>query len=136
MKYLGIDYGTKRVGLATAETGGMAFPHSVIQNVPTLIADVLAICTKSSIGTIVIGNSLDNKNMPNAIMKKVIPFAEELKKHSGLPVVFMNETFSSREATHLQGDNNMNDASAAAIVLQSYLDKTYPRSIHEEDNDE
>ena len=124
MKYLGIDFGTKRVGLATAEDGGMAFPLRVIQNTRTLIVDIAALCAKEGIGTVVIGKSQNNKNEPNPLMKKITPFAEELKTQTGLPVVFMNETFSSREAMHIQGDNDMNDASAATIVLQSYLDLT------------
>jgi hypothetical protein len=41
---------------------------------------------------------------------------------------------SSREAMHLQGDNDMNDASAAAIVLQSYLDRFHPGKVPEEEN--
>ncbi len=135
MKYLGIDYGTKRVGLATAEDGGMAFPLRVIPHRPTLVLDVADICIKEKIGTIVMGNSLNNKNEPNLLMKKITPFAEELKSVTGLPIAFMNEAFSSREAMHLQGDNSENDASAAAIVLQSYLDKVHPKQ-HEEFSDE
>lgn len=136
MKYLGIDYGTKRVGLATAPEGGtMAFPLRVIQNTSALVNDIAEICAKVGIGTIVIGNSLNNQNEPNALMKKISPFADELKSKTGLPVEFMNEMYSSREATHLQGDNAMNDASAAAIVLQSYLDKIHPPQKETEDDE-
>lgn len=127
MKYLGIDYGTKRVGLATAPDGGtMAFPLRVIPATKNLIDDVVALCMTEKIDTIVIGESMNFQNQHNAIMKKITPFAEELKTRTGIPVVFMNEALSSREAMHLQGDNSENDASAAAIVLQSYLDRIYP----------
>ncbi|KKU79745.1 MAG: hypothetical protein UY04_C0003G0027 [Parcubacteria group bacterium GW2011_GWA2_47_7] len=127
MKYLGIDYGTKRVGLAVVPEGGtMAFPLYVIVNSSSLVDDIVAICAKERVSTIVIGNSLNNSNEPNPLMKKVIPFADALKDKTGLPIEFMNEAFSSREAMHLQGDNAMNDASAAAIVLQSYLDSIQP----------
>ena len=136
MRYLGIDYGTKRIGLATAEDGGMAFPLRVIPNRPTLVLDVADICIKEGIGTIVMGNSLNFQNQPNALMKKINPFVEELKKATGLPVEFMNEALSSREAMHLQGDNAENDASAAAIVLQSYLDKVNPPREESQDDEE
>ena len=126
MKYLSIDFGTKRVGLATAETAGMAFPLRVVPHRPTLVLDVSDICIKEKIGMVVMGNSLNNKNEPNPLMKKIVLFAEELKNVTGLPVVFMNEAYSSREAMHLQGDNDQNDASAACIVLQSYLDSVNP----------
>ena len=133
MKYLGIDYGTKRVGLAVAEDGGMAFPLSVIPCTDTLVSDISAICIAKNIGTIVVGNSLNFNNEANPIMKKITPFADALRVATTLPVVFMNEALSSREAMHLQGDNSQNDASAAAIVLQSYLEKMGVGSSEEED---
>jgi RNase H-fold protein (predicted Holliday junction resolvase) len=48
----------------------------------------------------------------------------------------MPEVLSSREAMHLQGDNAQNDSSAAAIVLQSYLDKINPPRKESQDDDE
>lgn len=127
MKYLGIDYGTKRVGIATSDDEGrMAFPFRVIPNVRTLVDDVAAICAAERIDTIVMGESHNFQNQPNPLMKEIVPFVEELKEHTKLPVVFMPEVLSSQEAMHLQGDNDQNDSSAAAIVLQSYLDRTNP----------
>ncbi len=123
MKYLGIDYGTKRVGIATSDDEGrMAFPFRVIPNVRTLVDDVAAICVAERIDTIVMGESHNFQNQPNPLMKEILPFVEALKEHTTLPVVFMPEVLSSQEAMHLQGDNDQNDSSAAAIVLQSYID--------------
>ena len=135
MKYLGIDYGTKRVGIATSDDGGLlAFPLRVLLNSRSLPAHIAKICRDEKVNTIVIGESLNFQNKHNQIMQEIITFTEDLKKTSGLPVVFMNEVLSSREAMHLQGDNDQNDASAAAIVLQSYLDKVNPKrdTSHEE----
>lgn len=135
MKYLGIDYGTKRVGLATSDDGGlMAFPLRVLLNSRSLPAHISKICRDEKIGTIVVGESLNFQNKHNAIMSEITIFVEEIKTQSGIPVVFMNEVLSSREAMHLQGDNDQNDASAAAIVLQSYLDRINPPrdTAHEE----
>jgi RNase H-fold protein (predicted Holliday junction resolvase) len=57
-----------------------------------------------------------------------------MEKETGLRVVLEPEVLSSREAMHIQGDNEMNDASAAAIVLQGYLDRNnIGRDV--EDND-
>jgi putative holliday junction resolvase len=132
MKYLGIDYGTKRLGLAVVPKGGtMAFPLRIIPNTLTVVEDVAAICRAGKVDAVVIGESLDFQNRPNPLMKKITPFANALTIATGLPIYFMNEALSSREATHLQGDNAMNDASAAAIVLQSYLDKIHPRTNDE-----
>lgn len=137
MKYLGIDYGTKRVGIATSDDGGqMAFPLRVLLNSRSLIAHIAKICRDEHIDTIVMGESLNFQNKHNVIMGEITPFAEELKRETGLPLVFMNEVLSSREAMHLQGDNSENDASAAAIVLQSYLDKINPPRPESQNDDE
>lgn len=135
MKYLAIDYGTKRVGLATSDDGGLlAFPLRVLLNSRSLPAHVAKICKDEKVETIVVGESLDFQNKHNPIMREIQAFADDLRNVSSLPVVFMNEVLSSREAMHLQGDNDQNDASAAAIVLQSYLDKINPPrdTSHEE----
>jgi putative Holliday junction resolvase len=137
MKYLGIDYGTKRVGIATSDDGGtMAFPLRVLLNSRSLAAHIAKICRDEHINTIVMGESLNFQNKHNAIMDKITPFVEELKAATGLPVVYMNEVLSSQEAMHLQGDNSENDASAAAIVLQSYLDKINPPRVPSSNEDE
>ena len=127
MKYLAIDYGTKRVGIATSDDeGGMAFPFRVIPNTKTLVTDIGEICRSERIGTIVVGESHNFQGKPNPLMRAITPFAEALKKETGLLLVFMNEVFSSQEAARITGDNSENDASAAALVLQSYLDRTNP----------
>lgn len=137
MKYLGIDYGTKRVGIATSDDEGrMAFPFRVIPNVRTLVDDVAAICAAERIDSIVMGESHNFQNQPNSLMKEILPFVEAIKERTLLPVVFMPEVLSSQEAMHLQGDNDQNDASAAAIVLQSYLEKINPPHKESQDDDE
>ena len=136
MKYLCIDYGTKRVGIATSDDGGtMAFPFSVIPNTKMLVRDAAKLCHSEHIDVIVVGDSLNFQNEPNAIMAEVRPFAKELGEETGLPVKFMNEVLSSQEAMRLQGDNAGNDASAAAIVLQSYLDKINPKQKEDDDSE-
>ena len=137
MKYLSIDYGTKRVGLATSDDGGvMAFPLRVLLNSRSLAAHIAKICRDERINVIVMGESLNFQNKHNSIMGEIIPFVGKLKNESGLPVVYMNEVLSSQEAMHLQGDNKENDSSAAAIVLQSYLDKINPKKADTEDEQE
>lgn len=124
MKYLAIDYGTKRVGIATSDDEGtMAFPMRVIPNNGKLIKEIEAICRKERVGTIIVGESHNFQNKPNPIMRDIMPFADKLKRVTALPVEFMTEVFSSQEAARITGTNRTNDASAAAIVLQSYLDK-------------
>ncbi|MDO8520541.1 MAG: Holliday junction resolvase RuvX [bacterium] len=124
MKYLAIDYGTKRVGIATSDDEGrMAFPLRVIPNGKKLTEVVAAICRDEHVGTIIVGESHDFQNKPNPVMRRIALFAEELRRKTGLPVKFMTEVYSSQEAARMTGTNTTNDASAAAIVLQSYLDR-------------
>lgn len=113
----------------------MAFPFRVIENSSNLIQEVSVICRDERIEAIVVGESLNFQNQPNSIMEKIRPFALALEKETGLPLHFMNEILSSREAMHIQGDNKHNDASAAAIILQSYLNKWNPPEEGEHDGE-
>ena len=111
MKYLAIDYGTKRVGIATSDDGGsMAFPLRVIVNSKNLVRDIGVICRGERIGKIIVGESHNFQNKPNPIMRAITPFVEELKKEIGLPVELMTEVFSSQEAARITGANDRNEA--------------------------
>lgn len=124
MKYIGIDFGSKRVGLAMSDDmGHMAFPYLVIQNDHNLLKNILEIIHKEKIGSVVIGDSTDFKGNKNEIMKKVEKFLETLKKETKIPIYLEPEFMTSVQASHLQGKNEMNDASAATLILQSYLDR-------------
>jgi len=124
MKFLGIDYGAKRVGIALGDSnGGMAFPRTVLPNNKKLISVIKELCDKEHIAEIILGESLDYKMKPNVIMEKITPFKKELEDAIGLPVHFEREFMTSAAAEHLQGRGGMIDASAAALILQSYLDK-------------
>jgi len=123
MKYLGIDYGLKRLGLAVLDDAhGFAFPLTVLDNADDLIGKISKICQENGIGEIVVGESKNFKQEQNEIMKQVNPFVEKLKEGLGLPVHLHPEFLTSMEAERLQGSNKMNDASAAALILKSYLD--------------
>jgi len=124
MKYLGIDYGTKRVGIALSDMEGLlAYPHSVIAAEKDLHKVVLGIASREQVGTIVIGESHNFSGEPNPIMKKIIIFRDALTQETPLPVVFEPEVLTSQEAKRIQGENDLHDASAAAVMLQSYLDR-------------
>ncbi|OGD67309.1 hypothetical protein A2442_00895 [Candidatus Campbellbacteria bacterium RIFOXYC2_FULL_35_25] len=141
MKYLGIDYGLKNVGIAISDEGGkMAFPKVVLDNDENLFSKIKQICEEEKVGGIVIGESLNFKGELNPIMKQIISFKEKLEKETTLPTYFQKELFTSAEAERTQGQNlrnirkgerkektvslKKNDASAAALILRSYLDAT------------
>lgn len=121
---MGIDYGGKRVGVALSdETGRFAYPYEVLQNDKSLIDNLLKGITKERVGKIVLGRSLDYKMQPNEIMAKIETFKTELEIASNLPVEFENEFMTTMEAERLQGKGDKIDASAAALILRSYIDR-------------
>lgn len=136
MRYLGIDYGTKKVGLALSdEVGSMAFPESVVPNTKDLLDVVAGLVADRDVEGIVVGESRDYKGAENPVHAPAKAFAQELGEKTGLPVSFEPEFMTSVQARSLQGDSGMIDASAAALMLQSFLDRTNKRSILDDDNE-
>lgn len=124
MKLLSIDYGAKRVGIATADSSaGMAFPKSVLPNNRDLIAEIKKLCEGERIEEIILGQSKNLNGEDNAIAGDIENFKKRLEIEIMLPVVYQPEFYTSIQASRIQGENDMIDASAAAIILQSYLDK-------------
>jgi putative holliday junction resolvase len=124
MKYLGIDFGSKRIGLAVSdENGMMAFPHAVILNSKNTLEEIEEIIKKEKIDEIVIGESNNFTGEPNKIMANIKIFAKGLEEKYKIKIHFESEFMTSQQAELIQGKNKMLDASAAAIILQSFLDR-------------
>ena len=124
MRILGIDYGTKRVGLAlTDDKGMMAFPHSVVLNDDKLLSSIEKIIAKEKVGKIVIGHSLDRKGGENAVHAQVEALMLDLTLAVGLPIELEPEQYTTQEAIRLQGRNDKTDAAAATIILNTYLSR-------------
>jgi putative Holliday junction resolvase len=124
MRYLGIDYGSKRVGLALSdESGSMAFPHAVISPTDSLARDLAALCEREAVGAIVIGHSLDRYGDPNPVHTAVETLVTDLTLETGLPVHLEPEQYTTRAAERIQGRTPQTDAAAAALILDSYLTK-------------
>jgi len=123
MKYLGIDYGEKRVGVAVSDdSGSLAFAKTVLPNDKYLLENVWRICAEEKIDEIIMGESFNFSGEPNFIMKDILNFKKEIERH-GLKVYLEPEFLTSAEAERIQGKNAKIDASAAALILKSYLDK-------------
>ena len=124
MRILGIDYGSKRVGLAMSDpSGAFAQPYSVVKNSKSLIAEIKTIILEEGVSEIVLGESKNFKGQDNTVMEKIREFKTALEKETELSVVFEPEFLSSHQAAYFQGKHDLLDASAAAIILQSYLDR-------------
>jgi len=120
--YLGLDFGLRKIGLAFSE-GITASPLAVISNAPSRMQQIKEKVT-GEITTIVIG-------IPSSIFKEQVQaLAEECKQTFNCEIVFQDESYSSKEAltTMIQSGiskkkRELDDAHAAAIILQLYLDK-------------
>ena len=123
MRILGIDYGSKRVGIAVSdEAGRFALPVIVLKNSPKLVQEISDFARKNETAEIVLGESKNYKGKPNAIMPESLNLKKDLES-AGFTVHFEPEFMTSENAERFQGKNAMLDASAAALILQSFLDK-------------
>lgn len=123
MRYMGIDYGTKRVGIALSdESGAMAFPESVIENNDSLLEKITDLIKEKEVEAVVMGESKDFKGKDNSVMTDIRDFQNKLEV-LGIEVYLEPEFLTSHQAAQIQGENAMHDASAATIILNSYLSR-------------
>ena len=119
---MGIDYGSKNVGIALTDEGGqMAFPYGVIPNDSNLQDAIENLVREKGVTEIVMGHSLGRDGEPNAIHMRVEELITDLTLSIGIPIHLQPEQYTTQEAIRLQGKNDQVDASAAAIILNSYL---------------
>ncbi len=124
MKYLGIDYGAKHVGVAVSDDEGrIAFPRAAIPNNRNLLPYIVELIKKEKIWTIIIGDTRSHGGGDNPVTKEVDAFIEMLKKTTNLPVEKVWEAGSSIEASRYAPEGKgHSDAAAAAVILQRFLD--------------
>ncbi len=140
-RFLGIDYGTKRIGLAISnENRSLAFPKEIVLNDANTLKKIGEILKKEKVGEIVIGESVDFSGKLNALSARIEVFILELQEKFNLPIHKQKEFLTSVEARRSKdGKKESNpsqshsklkqiksghiDASAAALILQRYLDK-------------
>jgi len=140
MTILGIDYGAKKVGLAISdEKKQMALPLKILLNTDNnqIFDQIKEICEKNSVEKIVVGVPVSMGNgktktfwrqvdLQNQQMKEVLNFVNWLKKYLDLSVELEDERLSTKLATGLRRDlvkKGPDDAVAAMLILQSYLDR-------------
>lgn len=123
MRYLGIDYGAKRVGLAVSDAdGAIAFPRTTIANDVKFLERLLSLIKEEKIERIVVGDTRAFSGYENPVTKDAELFMNKLNALSGLPVVSAWEAGSSVEASRYAPDDGHEDGAAAAIILQRYMD--------------
>ena len=140
MRFLGVDYGSRRVGLAISDaTAMLARPWQVVttdepdpDNAAAMIADFLPrlVNDEDGLDGIVVGLPRRLDGSENAQTPMARQFGEALEVITGLPVIFQDERLTSVEAEAQLATREKDwkkrklqiDAVAAAIMLQDFLD--------------
>lgn len=135
MKYLGLDLGSRTLGIAVSDgTGLIASSYKTIRHneeYDRLLTEVKNVCEELKIQGIVLGFP---KNMNNTIGPKgelSLEFKEKLEKILDIPIYLQDERLTTKSATDMLIMGNVSrknrkkvvDSVAATIILQSYLDK-------------
>ncbi|CCO25323.1 Holliday junction resolvase RuvX [Maridesulfovibrio hydrothermalis] len=134
MKALGIDFGTKRVGLAMTDPGGiLAFPFKVIQRTTrnAMFTELLEIIEKEKVDEIIIGLPLSLDGEDTLTTRQVRNFAASMERRVDLPIHLVDERLSSvaaeeelKEAGLWDRKRKKNlDSQAAKIILETWLNR-------------
>ena len=132
-RYLGIDNGEKRVGLALSDPLKIIatpFRTLLVRNTNQVIRELDKIIDEQDVELIVVGNPLGMKGQQTAQTKRVMEFADKLRD-IGYKVMLEDERLSSVSAKRIMIEQEIKtgynkeliDQTAAAIILQQFLDK-------------
>lgn len=132
MKYLGIDYGEKRVGLAVSDgLGLMAFPKKTIKyrNEKQCFSELLFCIEEESVERIVVGMPLYEDGAESKTSEKVSRFLGKLIGYTQIPIYLINEYLTTFEASSIlmgskkykKSKRDILDQQAAVIILNSLL---------------
>jgi putative holliday junction resolvase len=127
-RILALDYGRKRIGLALSdETRLTARPLETIErtNRSELFHRLRQVARREQVRHILVGHPLNLDGSAGEMATEAAAFANRLQKELGLPVELFDERLTSWAAGSLPGkkaSDDGDDAAAAAILLQDYLD--------------
>ena len=137
MNLLGIDFGTKNIGLAINNGTEIAFPFRTVENSGNVFDEIKDVCDEEMIDKIILGkptkmnqrnniSPLERGREEGVLAGQVKDFAKALKDATGKPVVFEDEILSSVQAEKMMEDYSGKydkDAIEACVILQSFLEK-------------
>jgi putative Holliday junction resolvase len=127
MRVLAIDFGEKRIGLATSDAAGMlATPRRTLRRGADAAAidEIAAFCGAEEIGEILLGIPRSPEGVESAIAARIRSFARKLGARTALPIRFHEETLTSDEAARRLPPGSSREAvdrTAAAVLLEDYL---------------
>lgn len=128
---LGLDIGDRRIGVAMSDPQGiLASPLTIINRTEEIsgIDAILAIIDQNKVGVVVVGLPLSMNGSIGPQAEKVQDFTRQLSRHTEVPIEFRDERLTTVSAQRLmkmtkKDRRSRDDAVAAALILQSYLDE-------------
>lgn len=132
MSIIAIDLGARRIGIAVSDSGIVATPHSVMRNEGDIIEKISNLGRELDAATFVVGVP----RRPGADERKFRDFADRLRQRTCKEVVLWDEALTTVEASEQLRDAGRSrrdaqreiDMHAAAVILQSWLDRSEGRS--------
>jgi putative Holliday junction resolvase len=143
-RIMGLDIGDSRIGVAlTDPLGIMATPLTIISrdDEPAAIVKIIDIVREKDVIKVVAGLPLNMDGSRGRQVEKTVTFVEALRRRLEVPVEYQDERLSTVSARELiQGVRKTSrdtryDAAAAALILQSYLDRTGQRGDNPQTGD-
>lgn len=142
MRCLGIDYGSRRIGLSFGDELGVATPLPALTETdePQRWAALAAIIRQRRVTDLVVGHPLNMDDTPGFKAREVEAFAARLRAEFGLPVHLVDERLTSYEAEatipkskrrEVRGSGII-DSRAATLILQDYLNQKIPPDLGDE----
>ncbi len=127
MRVLAIDFGEKRIGLATSdETGTLATGRKTLERRTDERAarEILAFCSEEEVGLLLVGIPRSPEGVESPFAARVRSFAAKLAARTAIPMRFHEETLTSNEALRRLppgASREEVDRMAAAVLLEDYL---------------
>ena len=130
MRFLGIDFGERRIGLAVSDQQArIATPLEIVERVSDVqaIDEIIAVIEREKIGGLVMGEPLRLDGSRGGAAERTASFARKLGRAADLEIRFVDEALTSHAAAERVGaDSPQLDAVAAQIILQEALDAAAP----------
>ena len=134
MRWLGIDFGERRIGLAVSDPEGrLAVPLTTLERRSdrAAAAEIAAVARREEVGRLVVGEPRGLDGVGGEAAARARRFAERLARVTGLPCELVDEALTSVEAAERLARAGVDvrrrpgavDAVAAQIVLQEALDR-------------
>ena len=138
MRWLALDHGTKKLGLAFSdELEILASPFEVWPMEERTLDRLVRLCREEGVQALCVGLPRHKDGAESATAPAARAFGEDLAGRTGLPLRFVNEHLTSAEADRLLRERGVKsekrklllDAAAAAVILRELLEERRAKGI-------